>query len=255
MSQVKHENAPVGHTLAHVRTLLREAEALCRAVAGRDLGTTPLYLVPQSSLPAQCGSGKCCLAYTTPSLDLYMQEHIAAWRGRGPCMVINDIAMAEEYEPADLEFAMKAHSLHELAHILVRPQLFEERPDACPNKILFESLVVAAATERMPSADLPVYFGHEAEFIRTVLHLCHRAARIGFDVRPSLLCAGYRYSLFPAQRYQQALGHEPEHCVEMFFRDILATQPPSEFTALWADDMQRHHDCSQVPHFTKGSEV
>src|SRR5690606_4370689 len=71
MSQVTHQNATAGHPGDDMAKTLADAEALCRAVAGRDLDGIPLYLVPQSILPPECGSGDHCYAYTLGSLDLY----------------------------------------------------------------------------------------------------------------------------------------------------------------------------------------
>ena len=68
MSQVTQQNATAGHTGDDTAKILADAEALCRAVAGRDLDGIPLYLVPQSILPARCGSGDHCFAYTLGSL-------------------------------------------------------------------------------------------------------------------------------------------------------------------------------------------
>jgi hypothetical protein len=238
-------DAPVGHTLAQVGDLLAEAERLCRAVAPRDLGETPLYVVPQSSLPAECGGGEYCYAYTTPSLDLYLRDHIPGYRGRGPCIVVNDLALAEEFAGASLAYRIKTILLHELAHVLERPAVYEDRTGVSPNKIKFEALVVAHVTSAPPREEIPPYHGHEAGFIRVCVHLCHRARQIGFDVNPGAICAGYTYCLSVAQRYQKALGDEPERCMGMPFRDILATRPPAAFTQLWTSDFFQYQRLTQ----------
>ncbi len=98
MSQLTPNNTPVGHPGGDMAALLAEAEWLCQAVAGRDLAGIPIYMVPQSSLPPDWGSADRCFGYTTPSLDLYLREHISEWRGRGPAVVINDVALAEDFE-------------------------------------------------------------------------------------------------------------------------------------------------------------
>lgn len=41
-------NAPVGPVCGHVGQILAKAERLCRTIAHRDLGSTPLYLLAQS---------------------------------------------------------------------------------------------------------------------------------------------------------------------------------------------------------------
>jgi len=241
MSHLTHENATAGHPGGDGAKILADAEGLCRAVAGRDLGETPLYVVPQSSLPPECGSADYAYGYTTPSLDIYLAPHIPDYRGRGPCMVINDIGLAEDYEPADIEYVTQACVLHELAHILDRPALFEDRSGVDRNKLLFESLVVANVTQQPSRKDIPLYFGHGRSFIRIALHLCHRAEQAGVRVSSAAICAGHRYGLSHATFYGEALGDEPARSVEMTFRDILATKPPHAFSQLWTVDFIAYH--------------
>jgi hypothetical protein len=242
-----HENATAGHPLAHVATLLARAEALCHAVAGRDLGGTPLYIVPQSALPAGHYAGDYHFGFTTPSLDLYLRNYIPIWRGRGPCMVINDLGFADDFDPVDLDYVVPTGVLHELAHVLDRPELFADRTGADPNKLLFESQVIANSTKRPPRDDLPAYFGHEVAFIRIALHLCHRVERAGVTIAPAAICAGHRYGLSHATDYQDALGEEPACCADMLFSDIAATNPPPAFSQLWAQDFVSFHN--RFPHF------
>lgn len=243
MSQVTHENATVGHPGDDMAKILADGEALCRTVASRDLEGTPLYVVPQSSLPTQCGSGDGCFAYTTPSLDLYLREHIPGYRGRGPCMVVNDLALAEDIDEEDLAWQTLVTVLHELAHILDRPALFEERAGVDPNRLLFESLVVANASASPPRVDIPLYHGHEAGFIRIALHLCFRARQLGYDIYHGVICGGHRYGLSHASRYLEALGDEPARCSGTLFRDIKTVTPPEAFSQLWAADFNNYHQC------------
>jgi hypothetical protein len=48
-----------------------------------------------------------------------------------------------------------------------------------------------------------------------------------------------------AQRYQAALGDEPERCMGMLFRDIAKTKPPAAFTELWTNDFFEYQRLSQ----------
>jgi len=241
MNQVTHQNATAGRTGDDMAKILADAEALCRAVAGRDLEGVPLYLVPQSILPPECGSGDHCYAYTLGSLDLYLRDHIPGYRGRGPCVVINDIALAENYAGEDLEYFTQTTLIHELAHVLDRPAVYEDRTGVDPNKLKFEALVVAHITAKPIREEIPRYHGHEAKFIRICLHLCYRAQQLGFDIYHVAVCAGYRYGLSHASHYLEALGDEPARCMGMLFRDILATEPPPAFSSLWCDDFIAYH--------------
>jgi hypothetical protein len=245
MRQVTHQNATAGHPGDDMAKILADAEALCRAVAGRDLDGIPLYLVPQSILPVECGSGDGCYGYTLASLDLYLRDHIPGHRGRGPCIVINDRALAEDFNGEDLAYRTQAIVLHELGHVLDRPAVYEDRTGVDPNKLKFEALIVAHVTSKPAREDIPPYHGHEAGFIRVCLHLCHRANLVGFDISPGAICAGYTYCLSVAQRYQAALGDEPARCMGMLFRDILATKPPAAFTELWTNDFLQYQQLSQ----------
>jgi hypothetical protein len=228
--------------------IIQRAERLCHAVAGRDLGDTPLYVVRQSTLPDGQFAGRHHYALTTPSLDLYLCDSIPGYRGRGPCMLINDLALVEDYDAEDLDFVVLGLVLHELAHILDRPALFEDRTGVDPNKLLFESLVVADATKRPVRSDLPAYYGHELWFIRIAVHLCHRASLDGVHIAPTAICGGLRYGLSHAGDYWEALGDEPRLGSGMLFRDIAATDPPLAFRTLWAHDLVTYHDrsCSHL---------
>src|SRR5690606_30908138 len=179
MSQVTHQNATAGHTGDDMAKILADAEALCRAVAARDLDGIPLYLVPQSILPAECGSGDGCYGYTLASLDLYLRDHIPGYRGRRPCIVLNDRALAEDFNGEDLAYRTQAIVLQELGHVLDRPAVYEDRTGVDPNKLKFEALIVAHVTSKPAREDIPPYHGHEAGFIRVCLHLCHRANLVG----------------------------------------------------------------------------
>jgi hypothetical protein len=59
-----------------------QAGDLCREIARRDLGETPLYIVPQSRLPKRLGRSAACNGYTdAPALG------VANMVGDGQCLV------------------------------------------------------------------------------------------------------------------------------------------------------------------------
>jgi len=193
-------------------------ERLCRTVAPIDLAGVPLYIVPQSRIPAQFGGKSVCDGFTTPSLDLYLRDVIGpAWQGRGPCMVINDLPDSDEKhvdhdveqpDPDYLELDLCRTALHELAHILERPKLYRDRKEVEPQRIIFESLVIshAVSNEKVDEPTVPPFQGHEADFIRIALHLRHRADMAGMLVPLYNFCAGRLYGLSHANRYREALG-------------------------------------------------
>jgi hypothetical protein len=226
-----------------IDALIARAESLCRQVAPCDLGDAPLYILPQTGVPANCGGRSTADGFTAPSLDLYLRDVIGpAWRGRGPCMVVNDIDLSDgQPDPIDIESAFCGIVLHELAHILLRPAPFKPRPDAEPAKIAFESLVVGHAVATEPPADAQVepFAGHEADFIRVALHLRHRADLAGTLVPMFYYCAGTFYGLSHPNRYREALGDEPDRMAGLSIREILATPCPETFWHQWTIDVAR----------------
>lgn len=244
---MRHDN-PVGSDIppAWIMTAtLAVAQRLCRTIAPHDLADVPLYIVRQSEISSEFGTAEGCDGFTTPSLDLHVREALGPrWRGRGPCMVVNDTTLQRDVHPDDLEYVTLGIVLHELGHILVRPQLYAGRAQCSPERLKFESLVIAdAVTRQTSSVEVKAYFGHEAGFIRAVLHLRHRAEHAGVRLAPATLCAGRRYGLSHAQRYADALGDEPLRLTDRTIRDILNMNPPPDFTRLWREDVAAYHQC------------
>lgn len=239
MTQESTPNAPVGHTGPDVRRILDDAQRLCRQLAGPELGSTPLYFIPQSQLPVGLDT-KHHYAFTHPRADLMYREHITPWLGRGPCAVINDIAIEEDYGTEDLEYLLHCAALHEFAHILDRPTLYNG-DDYNAARIHFEALVLNDCSKRAsPLVEVPLYYGHGPSFIRLVIHLAYRASRIGFDVRPAGIFAAHHLGLSPVCMYADALGDETYRCLELSFRELLETYPDVEFMQLWDADMNRY---------------
>ena len=136
--------ANVGEPLAR---LCRMAELLCRQVAPLDLAGVPLYVVPQSAIQANFGNAETTYGYTLNWLDLILQKQLGtAWRGRGPCIVANDIAMTEDLG-GDIEATFLATVLHELGHVFERDIRFEAAPDASAARMQFEGLRLAQAMQ------------------------------------------------------------------------------------------------------------
>lgn len=232
MSRKNQQNATVAGTVGPFGQYLADAERLCRLVAPRDLDGHAIYIVPQSRLADWFGQAESAYAYTTPSLDLYLQAHIDTWLGRGPCMVINDLAIAEDYEPEFHRDIVFNNVLHELAHILDRPQLFAERIDN-QDLLLFESLVVANQLQH--ESESPTC-GHGQSFVRIAIHLVARANRHGYDLRPAGVCRMHEFGLSPIGNYIDALGDEIAQHQSTHFRDF--PEPAIQFTELWNFDTQ-----------------
>ncbi|MEQ1829436.1 MAG: hypothetical protein ABL921_25960 [Pirellula sp.] len=239
-SQEKQQNSTVGKPCVDMGQIIERGSWLCRTIAGTDLEGVPLYLVRQSRISAEFGIGQGCYGYTLPSAALYFRSYIDPWLGFGPCAVINDLALAEDFDPIDLEYATVAVILHELAHILDRPVLCDDRGEEPLEKIQFESLVLADAIQRSPRSELPPYAGHEASFVRLVIHLAHRANLVGVETCPAAIFAGHRYRLSPTAFYQDALEDEPNQQINNRLRDLPAVVPPNRVLEVWNLDVRRH---------------
>ncbi len=154
--------------------------------------------------------------------------------------MINDIALVEDFDPKDLEYATRSVVLHELAHILDLAQLCDERRDEPVEKIQFESLVVANATRQSPRSALPPYAGYGPSFLRLVVHLAHRTNVAGFDTSPAAIFAGHRHRLSHSSCYQDALEDEPNQQINNRLRDLPSVELPSRFLEVWNSDVQHY---------------
>ncbi len=117
-----HESAAFGGMSPNwaMAAMLAVGESLCRAIAPIDLADTPLYIVRQSMISSDFGTAEGSDAFTSPALDLYLKQHLRdRWRGRGPCMVINDTVLLAESHPDDLEHVTLGIVLHELCTSLI----------------------------------------------------------------------------------------------------------------------------------------
>lgn len=232
---------PVFAEQVDIDALVARAECLCRAVAPLDLADVPLYIVPQSRLPDHLGGKAVCDGFTSPRLDLYLQEVIGpAWRGRGPCMVVND-DFESHMDARDVESDIFHTVLHELAHILLRPTAHRHQPSDNPALLQFEALCMGNAVSREdePAETAAPFQGHGHRFIRAALHLRHRAEVLGTLVPMFGYCAGAYYGLSHPNRYREALGDEPVRLADRRIRDILDTPYPKAFWRLWSTDVAR----------------
>jgi hypothetical protein len=234
---------------------LERAERLCRMIAASDLSNVPLYLLRQTQIPLDLGTQH-HYAYTLPWLDLVHRAHIHPWRGRGPCAVINEIGIVEDFGEEVLEHVTTNIVLHELAHMLDRPALYSIRNDAsaessqfgktptdeCPDRLHFDSLVLIESSKKPPRIDLPLYHGHGLNFIRIVIHLAYRATLAGFATTPAGIFNGTHHGLSLTREYQDALVDEPMWLFDYTFREIARAEPPAPFVELWTNDM----DCYSI---------
>jgi len=239
------------------RRLAAQAEALCRAVAP-DVSGGPLYVVLHADSPPELRIADGPAGITTRHLDLILRptlERLGRWRGRGPAMIVDPTAVSEALAHRDWSSRRRAFAsaffgivLHELAHILDVGLI--GGPEPKPDLVVFARLSLAAelngttSPTNGPNAPIP-WRWHEWRFIRTALHLAHRASALWPGMLPTCVFDAADYGLTPTWSYVTALADEPARMAGCDFATILATPPPADFAALWRADFLRW--LSQTP--------
>ncbi|WP_430454060.1 hypothetical protein [Rhodopirellula europaea] len=220
-----------------IESVVADAKDLCYRVAPAELANSPLWVIPQTNLPPLLGRDTVCYGYTSPSLDMHLHHTFADWEGiRGPVIVLGNLNIERDF-PARTYNKMLGTTLHELAHILERPSLFQPRPYN-QQYIRAEAIRVAEAVSRDEEGDgsTPPWTTHESRFMRIAYHLRHRAARLGYDIRPDEVYSTERYGMSPAAKYANAIKAEADALCAATFRQICSMAPPPHFKAIYEAD-------------------
>ena len=160
------------------------------------------------------------------------------YRGHLPCIVINDAALSDAFDFYD-RMQCNAVTAHECSHVseLWTPGLpvFEPEDNAklmtvIQSEILLEPRLWAGHKAKP-------WAGHEAKFLRALAHVRHRLAKERVTVDPELAFPetyyGLRKSLLD---YAGTLQGELEDRKLEPIAQILASEPPKEFSRMWAED-------------------
>jgi hypothetical protein len=216
-------------------------EDFARRLAPRDFAGTLLYV-----MDATLGGPSYTVGFAGERLDLAYQEQIGArWQGRGACFAVDlqqvqDQAASEEGN-AERQRDLFIHdaielALHELAHVLTFRHLFN--PDVTPaaaKEFLGECL---QESPLKPPAEYVPWIGHNAEYLRTAIHLEHRAARLLRTSVRACSVAGGGYGLSEGDQYRAALAGEPKELDGGSFSVIRQLHPPRAFIDLWRADLE-----------------
>jgi hypothetical protein len=225
--------------MPNIASLVQETEALCRAVSKRDLEGLPLYVVPQSSIAHAWGNAESWGGYTGYCLDVFLADYIPGYRGRGPCLVVNDLALSKE-TPDMRRKKFIATAIHELAHVLDSPSLSLYAVSTLkPSDARQEAAECRAEVNAEPPIRESLYEYHGATFLRILIHLCRRAGVAGTPIAPQDAHDTFHTGLSPISHYDEALADEPERRATDLFCSIMASDPPSAFTELWERDRER----------------
>jgi hypothetical protein len=217
--------------------LCRESEALCRRVAPLDLGDRPLYVLPQSALPAELAVSESCGGYTAERADLQLRPYLGdRWAGRGPLLVVNDLALRGA--PPDMQpHCWDGIVLHELAHVLAEGWTGQaDDPEADAVEIRAKALAMAASlrdTEAIRPALCP-WRWHELHFLRAAAHVLHRARQLGAACWAEHMVPDI-YRVGPFFLYLREAAAEAAALADRAIGSILATPPPSGLRTLWEE--------------------
>jgi hypothetical protein len=232
------------HLSDQIASLFIAARRLCRIIARREFGELPLWIVPLSAIPAKLPIFDVLAGLASPILDIQLGDVIGqTCRCRGRAMILNDVYFVATFEPDFVPAVLLATAVHETCHLVDFPTQLDEL-DA--SNVSFESFVADYQALKADdySKDKTNHW-HGDRFIRTALHLTHRAAEAGTGISPALVCRNHERGLSSIWSYQSALGNEPARFADAKISDVLATPPPEEFSRLWASDLA-HRDFNHL---------
>lgn len=228
-------------------------EDWCTKLVAPELAAagTPLYLLTSSEWPELFAHDAECRGYTGRNTDLASRDRLQAaerWAGRGPCIVVHDVAILEELKAACFECdspvvlgMILEVALHELAHVVVDG--IQARPEPETFDSDHELTVQREFTAKPPETNQLKFVAmcaHAGPFHRVVIHLANRAVQLAhqygavFTLAGIASCETYRFS--PATEYAAALGAELQDLTTPLSQ-ILRRPYPEEFSRLVAQDV------------------
>jgi hypothetical protein len=242
----------------YLNALRTRLEGICRTVAPADLPAgRPFYIVWQSEIPTLAQADGTFFGLHVRSMDLIARQYIAdRWQGRGAAILLGDATIAkwiqEVCRPLNEQAAQnwfEAHAfattLHELAHAA---EYGFTRGDAVPAAVLAmvnEAVHQCVAQTDPDEAEIEYdTLLHRPEWIRVSLHLFHRASVAGLWPAmllpaPHSIADGWSYGLSDTGRYESALADEPQRRIGESLTDIIRSEPPAAFAALWDHDQKQ----------------
>jgi hypothetical protein len=126
--------------------------------------------------------------------------------------------------------------VHELAHEL----LSIEQPRQATAEV---QATVQHSWRSWPVHRGATWAGHDATFIRALLHLIHRVQGHGVRVCLPVAFSHSAYGLSSLEQYQRALGEEPAMTDWLPLDAVLAREAPLKFQNLWSRDIRPGRTC------------
>jgi hypothetical protein len=213
--------------------------------------TFPLRIVATELIPAFRGQ-RGFVAWTQTQLDRIVRPYIAdAPPGRFVAIVYDRAKIEEWGVDGD---ALRRHwialQLHEWAHAIeLRFQTDYLRRDLPGESVERDAARMATRANVDPQEmtgkereewEAFSFSMHDGRFVRTALHLAHRAQtfwKIG-RITPGMVCWTTPGRSHP-DRYAAALGDEPAGRIADPFEAIMASEPPTAFSELFERDKKR----------------
>ncbi len=234
-----------------------QLENLCRKIAPGDIAGHSVYVGLASEMPEPLRPSPATWGYHGPSLDLAFRTWLSdsgRWLGRGVALAINDIDIrgsVADWAADDPDLGeglyrtrILATVLHEIAHALSTKLDFRPLPQSVAGEIELSTL--ATTTKWVADSDEspwvptgPAWLGHDLAYIRTLLHVIHRAYSLGIERLPdNLIFVSQNYSLSPLASYRRSLESEIESFASEFtFADLRTCRPTEAFVDLWKKDL------------------
>jgi hypothetical protein len=187
------------------------------------------------------------LSMTGQSVDLSIKPLITdRWRGRGVGIIVNTALCDDIFWSGMREETIIAKVIvHEIVHGLAGGWALTrtaERDDYSPLDLaVLEKLseVVNRGTwfrdEDTGGNTVREFLSHDDRFLRCGIHLAHR-----LGVEPGYVI-GFSPELTAPEDYAAILHDECERLSGAPLQQILDSQPPEDFTLLWAYDLRRFH--------------
>ncbi len=234
--------------LPEVKHALNVAERVARAVVP-ELEGRPLYLIQPaigSLVPPSKGAGG---GLFVPNLAATVRPQLEAegrWRGPGPAVVVDAFWLMASAADDDVGLRrVVGVALHELAHWLDRP----ESTKVVAHADWLEAKSNLQQPEPLPCGVTVTFLTHGESFTRACCHLWYRATRGGGMVMTAKhLGFGSDYPaldyLHRPDQYIDAIWPELESRKGEPLRQILKSDPPSAFAALWNQIYERFIDAA-----------
>ncbi len=215
---------------------------LLRSAFPQDVGARPIYLSTPTELGEEWNIDRAA-AYTTTWLDWHTKPQLeAAGRWKGPGFAV--VVCREWLLHGDMPDVL-GRLTHEIAHVINNrssvKRLACDLDPALGPEYAAKVETAAEVDKAFRDFEFPKWFCHEAEFIRSALHLHFRLWEAGHWTTPqSMFIAGESYGVSDGMEYRLRLIDELKREIDTPIAELLTTPAPEGFIELWQADTAEH---------------